>query len=46
LACNRKLVANRRLTSLGDLRGGINGNIMHKPLPVREWSRWADQECK
>jgi hypothetical protein len=25
-------------------RGGINGNAKHEPLPVHEWSRWADQD--
>jgi hypothetical protein len=25
-------------------RGGINGNKSHEPLPVHEWSRWADQD--
>jgi hypothetical protein len=25
-------------------RGGIEGNKTHEPLPVHEWSRWADQE--
>ena len=25
-------------------RGGILGNDKNEPLPVREWSRWADQE--
>lgn len=25
-------------------RGGIMGNERNEPLPVHEWSRWADQE--
>jgi hypothetical protein len=27
-------------------RGGIEGNRKHEPLPVHEWSRWADQEYR
>jgi hypothetical protein len=27
-------------------RGGIAGNRKNEPLPVHQWSRWADQEYK
>jgi hypothetical protein len=27
-------------------RGGIMGNDKHEPLPVHEWSRWADQDYR
>jgi hypothetical protein len=27
-------------------RGGIAGNATHDPLPLHEWSRWADQEYR
>jgi hypothetical protein len=27
-------------------RGGIMGNDKNEPLPVHEWSQWADQEYR